>query len=62
MVPFNTGVTGQELFWIMWEAVRRLEKINLKVCCSYSRVMVPFNTGVTGQELFWIMRIVHILV
>ena len=25
------GVTGNSLYWIMWEAVRRLEEINLKV-------------------------------
>ena len=26
-----TGVTGQMLYWIMWEALCRLEEINLKV-------------------------------
>ena len=25
-------VTGEMLHWIMWEAVRRLEEINLRVC------------------------------
>ena len=28
---YNIGITGQSLYWIMWEAVRRLEEINLKV-------------------------------
>ena len=28
---YNVGVTGQLLYWIMWEAVRRLEEMNLKV-------------------------------
>lgn len=28
------GVTGHMLYWIMWEAVRRLEEINLKVIFS----------------------------
>ena len=28
---FHEGVTGQMLYWIIWEAVRRLEEINLKV-------------------------------
>lgn len=31
MTLFKIGVTGQMLFWIMWEAVRRLEEIGLKV-------------------------------
>ena len=26
-----TGVTGHQLYWIMWEAMCRLEGINLKV-------------------------------
>ena len=26
-----TGVSGNSLYWIVWEAVRRLEEINLKV-------------------------------
>ena len=25
------GVTGETLYWLMWEAVRRLEEIGLKV-------------------------------
>ena len=27
----HLGVTGHSLYWIMWEAIRRLEEINLKV-------------------------------
>ena len=30
-ICFYIGVTGEMLYWIMWEAVRRLEEINLKV-------------------------------
>ena len=26
------GVTGELLYWIMWEAVHRLEECGLKVC------------------------------
>ena len=38
---YNTGVTGELLYWIMWEAVRRLEEINLKV---NNVATVPANT------------------
>lgn len=37
----KTGVTGEMLYWIMWEAVRRLEEINLKVCtCITSHFLI----------------------
>ena len=37
------GVTGQMLYWIMWEAVRRLEEINLKV--RYQHVKQKYGHG-----------------
>lgn len=30
-ILIHIGTTGQSLYWIMWEAVRRLEELNLKV-------------------------------
>ena len=31
----NVGITAEFLYWIMWEAVRRLEEIGLKVAKMY---------------------------
>ena len=45
-VMFNAGVTGQMLYWIMWEAVRRLEELSLKVTfyifCAFSIYYASF--------------------
>ena len=30
-ILYYTGASGHSLYWIIWEAVRRLEEINLKV-------------------------------
>ena len=39
----NVGITAEFLYWIMWEAVRRLEEIGLKVakmCFVYNYYLI----------------------
>ena len=45
MCSCNEGVTGHMLYSIMWEAVRRLEEINLKVS-SHTYICVLNGYGI----------------
>ncbi len=50
-----SGAIGHSLYWIIWEAVRRLEEINLKVSCQCTFFI---KTSILRSTLFQVIAIV----